>query len=248
MRDPVRVLGALVDPVTRAEAVRRVGEFIESGGPHLVVTADASALIIARRDAEFGEILQQASLVTADGAGVVRALKAAGRPVPERCSGCDLIVDIAREAAGRGWSLFFLGAAPGVAEAAVENLKRQFPDLKVAGVRDGYFTDDDEVVSQVRQASPDVLLVAMGMPKQEKWFWRHRERLGAKVAMGVGGSFDVLSGAVRRAPEFYQKHGLEWLYRFACAPRKSSRKMLMLPVFAGLLIADSIRRRRARSD
>ena len=248
MRDPVRVLGALVDPVTRAEAVRRVGEFIESGGPHLVVTADASALIIARRDPEFGEILQQASLVTADGAGVVRALKAAGRPVPERCSGCDLIVDIAREAAGRGWSLFFLGAAPGVAEAAVENLKRQFPDLKVAGVRDGYFTDDDEVVSQVRQASPDVLLVAMGMPKQEKWFWRHRERLGAKVAMGVGGSFDVLSGAVRRAPEFYQKHGLEWLYRFACAPRKSSRKMLMLPVFAGLLIADSIRRRRARSD
>ena len=186
--------------------------------------------------------------MTADGAGVVRALKAAGRPVPERCSGCDLIVDIAREAAGRGWSLFFLGAAPGVAEAAVENLKRQFPDLKVAGVRDGYFTDDDEVVSQVRQASPDVLLVAMGMPKQEKWFWKHRDRLGAKVAMGVGGSFDVLSGAVRRAPEFYQKHGLEWLYRFACAPRKSSRKMLMLPVFAGLLIADSIRRRRARSD
>ena len=248
MRDAVRVLGAPVDPVTRAEAVRRVGEFIESGGPHLIVTADASALIIARRDPEFGQILQQASLVTADGAGVVRALKSAGRPVPERCSGCDLIVDIAREAAGRGWSLFFLGAAPGVAEAAVENLKRQFPDLKVAGVRDGYFTDDDEVVSQVRQASPDVLLVAMGMPKQEKWFWRHRERLGAKVAMGVGGSFDVLSGAVRRAPEFYQKHGLEWLYRFACAPRKSSRKMLMLPVFAGLLIADSIRRRRARSD
>lgn len=244
MRDPVPVLGLPVDPVSRAEAVECITGFIASGGPHLVVTADASALIIARRDPEFRQVVQQASLVTADGAGVLRALKVAGRPAPERCSGCDLIVDIAAEAERQGWSIYLLGAAPGVAEAAAANLKERFPNLAVAGCRDGYFADDEAVVSEIAQASPDILLIAMGMPKQEKWFWRHRDRLCARVAMGVGGSFDVLSGAVQRAPEFYQRHGLEWLYRFASAPRKSSRKMLLLPVFAGLLLLEALRRKR----
>lgn len=242
------VVGAPVSLATRSETHKAIEEFVASGTPHLIVTADASCLIMARRDPEFAEILRSASLVTADGAGVVGALRMQGHDVPERVCGVDLVVDVAGMARENGWSVFLLGAAPGVAEAAGENLAARFPGLKIAGCHDGYFRDDQAVAREIAAVKPDILLIAMGMPRQEKWFWKHRDELGVKVAMGVGGSFDVLSGRVRRAPEFFQKHGLEWLYRFCCAPKKSSRKMALLPVFAGLALLEARRLRRRPQD
>lgn len=239
----VWVLGVPVLPVTRGQALERIAEFIETGQPHLVITADASALILARKDREFREIMRAASMVTADGAGVVAALKLAGRALPERCSGVDLVVDLARECPERGWSLFLLGAAPGIAEKAAANLTARFPALTIAGCRDGFFQDDTEVVRHIQDTHPDILLVAMGMPRQEKWFWKHRDALGVKVAMGVGGTFDVLSGNVKRAPRFYQDHGLEWLYRCATAPSKGMRKLVLLPQFALLTLAEAMSRK-----
>lgn len=244
--EPVWLLNVPIHPVTRPEALQRVSEMVEQaaldGKPHLVITADASALVIARRDPEFLKLFQQASLVTADGAGVLKALRMKGANLKERCSGCDLAVDIAEAARDNEWRLFLLGAAPGVAERAAQALQQRFPGLQVVGVQDGYFTDDDAVVERIAALKPDILLIAMGMPRQEKWFWKHRERLGVKVAMGVGGTFDVLSGTVKRAPEFFQRHGLEWLYRLASNPKKMA-KVALLPTFAALALAEISRRK-----
>ncbi len=235
-----------VDLVDRAGALQAAERIVESGGPGLIVTADASALIIGRRDPEFAQIIRSADLVTADGAGVVRALKHLGHPVRERVCGVDLVADISGLAARKGWGVFLLGAEPGVAEAAAGRLRERFPGLRIAGTHHGFFTDDAAVVRLVRDSGADILFIAMGMPRQEKWFWKHRDELGVRLAMGVGGSLDVLSGRVRRAPEFFQKHGLEWLYRFTLAPAKSSRKIVLLPLFAGLTFAEARRRRSGR--
>ncbi|MEI6915435.1 MAG: WecB/TagA/CpsF family glycosyltransferase [Armatimonadota bacterium] len=240
---PAILLGLPIYAVSRAEALECVEGFVSSDRPHLVITADASALMFARSDPEFAEVFKQASLVTADGAGVVKALRLAGHPIGERCSGVDLVVDIAQKSAGAGWKLFFLGAAPSVAEAAAKELQCRFPGLEIAGCNDGFFKDDSAIIEKIRQSGADILFVAMGMPRQEKWFWKHRDELGVKVGMGVGGTFDVLSGGVKRAPAFFQKHGLEWLYRFIMAPKKSSRKIVLLPVFALLACAEARRRR-----
>lgn len=243
MKAPVHILGLPVHPVSRDQALEEIERFVAEGSSHLVITADASALMFARRDPEFRAIFEQASLVTADGAGVVRAVGLAGARMRERCSGVELVEDIARRAAQTGWRVYLLGAAPGVAEAAGAELARRYPGLVLSGCGDGFFEDGEAAAAAIREAGTDILLIAMGMPRQEKWFWSHREQLGVKVAMGVGGTFDVLSGRVRRAPVFFQKHGLEWLYRFMCAPRKSSRKIILLPIFAGLALAEARRRR-----
>jgi len=242
------IFGLPVDLVDREQALQAAARIVEAGGPGLIVTADASALIVARRDAEFAGIVRSADLVTADGAGVVRALRHLGHPLRERVCGVDLLVDLCGLAARRGWRVFLLGAAPGVAERAGERLRERFAGLQLAGTHDGYFSDDAPVVRLIRESRADLLFVGMGMPRQEKWFWAHRHELGVRLAMGVGGSLDVLSGHVKRAPEFFQRHGLEWLYRFACAPRKSSRKIILLPLFAGLTFAEARRRRKERQS
>jgi N-acetylglucosaminyldiphosphoundecaprenol N-acetyl-beta-D-mannosaminyltransferase len=245
-RDRAWIFGLPVDLVDRAQALQEAASIIERGAPGLIVTADASALIIAKRDDAFARIMRSADLVTADGAGVVRALRHLGHPVRERVCGVDLVVDLSGLAAERGWRIFLLGAAPGVAERAAENLQKRFPGLQLAGVHHGFFSDDASIVRQIRDSRADLLFIGMGMPRQEKWFWEHRNELGVRLAMGVGGSLDVLSGRVKRAPEFFQRHGLEWLYRFACAPKKSSRKIVLLPLFAGLTFAEARRRRKDR--
>lgn len=240
------LLGLPVDIVDRAAADSEIHRLVSEGQPSLVITADASAIIFARRDPEFQEIFKSASLVTPDGAGVVLGLRMLGRQVRERVCGVDLVVDIAAQAEREGWKVFLLGAEPGVADAAAQELKTRFPNLQICGVQHGYFQDDAPVVDAIRDSGAQVLLIAMGMPRQEKWFWRYRDQLGVSVAMGVGGSFDVLSGRVRRAPGFFQRYNLEWLYRFWCAPRKSSRKLMVLPVFAGLAMLEARRRRSRR--
>ena len=240
---PVWLLGVPVYTVDRAQALECAGRFVESGGPHLIVTADASALILARRDPEFRQIVKAASLVTADGIGVVQALRMMGRPIADRVCGADLVVDLSGIAAARGWSIFLLGSAPGVAEAAARELTTRFPTLRIAGCQDGYFKDDEPVVRRISELKPDVLFVAMGMPRQEKWFWQYRDRLGVKLAMGVGGSLDVLSGHVKRAPKIMRDHGLEWLYRIASRPTKAT-KAALLPVFGVLAFEEMLRRRR----
>jgi N-acetylglucosaminyldiphosphoundecaprenol N-acetyl-beta-D-mannosaminyltransferase len=205
----------------------------------LIVTADASALVMAHDDPVFGDLLRKAAMVTADGAGVVWALKRKGVEAPERVSGADLVLRLCEMSADLGLRIVFLGAEPGVAERAAESLRLRVPGVNIVGARHGYFPpESDAVVAQeVAAWRPDVLLVGMGMPRQERFIVETASVIGAKVAIGVGGSFDVYSGKTRRAPVVVQRMRLEWLWRLALNPRKIS-KVRLLPRFVRLVMQE----------
>jgi N-acetylglucosaminyldiphosphoundecaprenol N-acetyl-beta-D-mannosaminyltransferase len=171
-------------------------------------------------------------MVTADGAGVVLASRILGNPVPERVAGYDLMTECLQEAAEKGIPVYFLGARPQVLKQAVNKAQKRFPGLNVAGSRHGYFHEDDEedIVQEIRSLKPSLLLVALGVPKQEKWISRYREKLPPCAVIGVGGSFDVLAGKLTRAPGWMQRAGLEWLYRLAKEPARIGRAAV-LPTF-----------------
>ncbi len=232
--DSIRLHGMRVDRVDMDGALALIGGFIASGGPpRHVLTADASMVVTAAEDPEFARIADKADLVTPDGAGILWAAKRVGAPIPAKVSGVDLSARLCQLSAEKGWRIFFFGAAPGVAEEAAARIRARFPGANVVGWRDGFFGPSDEpaVVEQIKAARPDVLLVALGIPKQEKFIDRHKAALGVPVSIGVGGTFDVFSGAVKRAPVWMQNSGLEWAYRLASNPKKIS-KVALLPRFA----------------
>ena len=204
-----------------------------------VVTADASMVVLARQDPDLREIVNNAELVTPDGSGILWASRLLGKPVRERVSGVDLVDQLCRLSSepGSAYRIYFLGAAPGVAEKAAENLRLRYPGARIVGTRDGYFPADEEpaVAEGVREASPNIVLVAFGIPKQEKFIQRHKNGIGASIYIGVGGSFDVYSGLVSRAPVWMQNAGLEWVYRLWKNPKKIT-KVMTLPRFAVLAI------------
>lgn len=231
------ILGIKVSAVDTATALATIEEFICSRRPHMVVTADSSAVVLARKDNELRRIINEADLVTPDSVGILWAAKRFGTPLPERVSGVDIVEMLCERAAPSGYRVFLLGAAPGVAEAAAAKLQQRWPGLVLAGTHHGFFQPEESasVIQKIRESKPDVLFVAMGIPLQEKWIYQHLEELRVPVAMGVGGTFDVLSGKVKRAPKWMQHHGLEWFYRLANSPRKI-RKCLALPIFVLMVL------------
>ncbi|MDO8587777.1 MAG: WecB/TagA/CpsF family glycosyltransferase [Armatimonadota bacterium] len=241
----VDILGVGVDRVSMDDAIRRVRGFLSGNGPRMIVTADSAGVMITRKDPELLSIVRAADLVTPDSSGILMAAKLLGTPLIERVSGIDLAQEICRLCADVGLSIFFLGAAPGVAEAAAVNLTGKFPGLRIAGTHDGFFTDDTPVVEEIRRSGAAALFVAMGIPKQEKWIAAHLGELGVLVAIGIGGSFDVFSGNVRRAPAWMRNHGLEWLHRLISNPRKIS-KVAHLPRFALMALRERLISRKGR--
>ena len=241
--EAVWLLGVRLHAVTYAGALEAVRGFLRDGHPHMVVTSDASAVMRAQDDAEFREIINEADLVTADGAGVVLASKLLDLPLWDKVSGCDLVGDLCAVAAQEGRSVYFLGAAPGVAQAAAEKLRERLPALAVAGCHDGYFDEAEEarIVADIRAQRPGLLLVALGIPRQEKWIKAHLERLGVPVCIGIGGSLDVISGRKQRAPVWMQRCGLEWLYRTAKEPSRLPR-LAALPRIVWMTFGELLKR------
>jgi N-acetylglucosaminyldiphosphoundecaprenol N-acetyl-beta-D-mannosaminyltransferase len=233
----VPILGVHVHRVTMAEALEHIEGFVRIGGPHQVVTLDSSMCVLADHDPELHRIVMDADLVTPDSAGVLWASRRTGAGLPERVPGVDLVEKLCARSARTGLRIFFLGAAPGIAEAAAERMSERYPGCRIVGAHHGFFSADEDaaVVENIRQASPDVLCVAMGIPKQEKWISRHRHDLHVPVLIGVGGTLDVLSGTVRRAPLWVQRLCLEWLYRLIRDPSKI-RKVLILPRFVLMIL------------
>lgn len=226
------MLGCRVDAVTLDEALDVLSQFIASGKPHHIVTLNAEMAYRALHDLEFKNIINRADLVTPDGSGIVWATRLLGSPVPERVAGIDLVQALAVRAAKEGWRLFLYGGAPGVAEEAARRLKERYPGLNILGTSHGYLNQEEEkkLLQSLKENPPEVLLVALGSPKQEYWIAEHLSELGIPVAIGVGGSLDVLAGRTKRAPRFMQKWGLEWLYRVIREPRRVKR-ILALPKF-----------------
>ena len=235
----VVILGLTVHNVTMQTALAAMDGFFAAGSPHHVVTADASMLVLAQEDAALNAIVRGADLVTPDSVGVLWASRQGGNPLQERVSGVEIVEQLCRRSAEAGYRLFFLGAGPGVAAQAAEKMRARYPGAQIVGTRDGYFRPEetDALVAEIRETQADALFVAMGIPKQEKWISAHRDRLGAAVLIGVGGTFDVLSGNVKRAPKVMQKARLEWLWRVLSNPRKIS-KVLLLPRFVRMVRRD----------
>jgi N-acetylglucosaminyldiphosphoundecaprenol N-acetyl-beta-D-mannosaminyltransferase len=227
------------------QTLDKIEDYVRAGTPHQVATSDSSAIVKARQDEEFAAALKSAALVTPDGTGVVWMARVLGLPIAQRVSGIDLLEKICARAARKGWRIFLLGAAPGVAEAAGNVLQQRYPGLSVAGCQHGYFSpeEESEVIARIAALRPEVLFVGFGIPIQEKWIARHKEALGAPVAIGVGGSFDVISGRLQRAPGWMQRAGLEWLYRTLQQPKRLPR-LLVLPRLFLLTLKEALLNRR----
>lgn len=234
-REPARIVGVRVDRTSFEEAVEIAGRFLRENKPRMIVTADASSVAIAQNDREFLRIINSADLVTPDSIGILWAAKRLGMPIAERVSGVDLAWRLCGLCAEEGHPVFLLGAAPGVANEAAENLRRRHSGLIIAGVRHGFFESDEEIVEEIRASGARLLLVAMGIPKQEKWIAGNLDHLNVRLAIGVGGTFDVFAGNVRRAPQWMRNHGLEWAYRLGTSPRRI-KKVAKLPKFVWLVM------------
>lgn len=232
VRDTVSILGIPVDRITMDEALNRIDAMIASGKPHFVATADASMIVDGVQSSEFGDLLRSAAMVTPDSAGVLWAAARLGASLPEKVSGVDLVDRLCARSAERGYRIYFLGAAPGVAEEAARLLRIKHSGCQIVGTHDGFFAknQDAAVAADVAITDPDILFVAMGIPRQELFIRDTMTVIGARVAMGVGGSFDVYSGRVKRAPVIFQRMRMEWMWRLMSNPRKW-RKTLKLPIF-----------------
>lgn len=206
------------------ELLEIADDFVASRLPHLIVTLNGEMAARAFKDTEFLETVQQADLVVADGVGIVWGARMLGSRIENRIPGIEFSSSLLALAERKGYRVYFLGAKPDITERAASNAMTRFPGLHLVGFHSGYFdaTQEAEVVGRIRESQVDILLVGMGGGVQEKWIWRHRD-LGIPIAIGVGGTFDVWSGLVRRAPRFVQKTGTEWLYRLVVQPSRVRR-------------------------
>ncbi len=236
-RNAARILGCTVDQVDELQAVAAAVELVESRCASQVITLNAEMIYQAQTEARLMELINRVDLVVPDGIGTVWAGRRLGYNFPERVTGIDMLMKLCAEACTRGWRVFLLGAAPGVAERAGQKLQQMYPGLQIAGCRDGYFSAEEEpaLLQQIRALSPDLLFAALGIPKQEYWIAAHQQELSVPLCMGVGGSFDVISGDKKRAPAWTIRLHLEWLYRLLKEPSRWQRQ-LVLPRFVMAVI------------
>ena len=226
----INVLGVGFDNATMAEATARGRELLAAEGAHYVVTPNPEIVEACRADAEAMAAVNGADLVLPDGIGVIYGAKMLKTPLKERVPGIEFGTAMIEYCAKSGKSVYLLGAKPGVAEQAAENLKQRFAELTVAGTADGYFKDDAKAAEAIRASGADMALICLGAPKQEKFMAKYGEATGAKLLLGLGGSLDVFAGVAQRAPAFYVDHNLEWFYRLIKNPSRIGR-MMKLPLF-----------------
>lgn len=224
-RPGLAIMGVAFDNVTLSEAIERIEQMVASRRPHYFVTPNVDFLVQAREDIELRQILCEAHLVLCDGTPLVWASRLLGNPLPERVAGADLVPRLLSIAAEKGYRIFLLGATPESAQKAVTNLNARYPRLRIAGHYSPPFNtllemDHAEIARRIQTAVPDILLVSLGCPKQEKWMAMHYRALGVPVTAGVGATVDFLGGEMRRAPLWMQRSGLEWLFRLLQEPRR----------------------------
>lgn len=240
------VLSVQIDALTMTQAMQRCADAVEQHEYLCIGVVNAAKIIAMRRDELLRQAVGNCHIVLADGQSVVWASRLLREPLPERVAGIDLFQVLLTEAEQHGSRVYFLGARSDVLAQMLERVSRNFPGLKVAGARDGYFrpNNEAEVAADIRDSGADLLFVGMSSPKKELFLSRWGEATGASVVHGVGGSFDVLAGLTRRAPLWYQKHGLEWLYRAQQEPVRLGRRYLTTnTAFIALLAREMLRSR-----
>jgi N-acetylglucosaminyldiphosphoundecaprenol N-acetyl-beta-D-mannosaminyltransferase len=213
---------------------------IDEGRKSFIVAINPEKVMKAKEDPSLKDLLNTATYQIPDGIGIILASRLKGGRIRERVTGIDMMLNVCKMAAGNGKSVFLYGAKPGIAAEAADKLKEMYPGLTIAGVMDGYEKDEQKVMDTINQANPDIIFVAMGSPRQENWIIQHMDSLAPSVYQGVGGSFDVISGKIQRAPAAFQKVGMEWFYRLMKEPWRWKRQLL-LPKFLLAVMGDKKR-------
>jgi N-acetylglucosaminyldiphosphoundecaprenol N-acetyl-beta-D-mannosaminyltransferase len=227
MADRITLMGCSIDNLSMEETLQTIEGFIHSGQPHQHVVVNVDKLVKASRDPELRGIINECALINVDGMPVVWASRLLGKPLKERVAGVDLFEALMRRAGEKGWRVFLLGAKEEVVSKVASTYQHKYPKLVLAGYRNGYWkgeAEEAQVAAQIRDAKPDLLFVAISSPKKEQFLGRYQAEMKIPFAMGVGGTFDVAIGHVKRAPVWMQKSGLEWFYRFLQEPRRMFRR------------------------
>lgn len=232
MRKTTKIYGVPIDVVNLESAFERFKQLLDRSGFSFICTPNTEIVMAAKNDEKLSNVLKSSDMNIPDGIGLIIASKIHKLGLIERVTGVDMMENILEFCNYSRKSIYILGGKPGVAEMAIKNIKDKFSNIEVKGYRDGYFNEEDEneIINNINNLSPDVLFVCLGAPKQEKWMYEHSKNLTVKVAMGVGGSVDIWAGTAKRAPKFFIIFGLEWLYRLFKEPWRFKR-MLILPKF-----------------
>ena len=235
MLNRMKILGVSVDNVSLEESYLRTKELIENSNKtcKMVFAPNTEIIMCAQKDKEFFEILNKSELSTPDSIGVEMAAKRLKTPLKERIQGQKYFRKIVSEGEKLGWTFYILGGKDDTPKKAIENLKKIYLNLNIVGYHEGFFEneeDENKVIEEINNLSPNVLIVAMGAPKQEKWIYKNKEKLKVDIACGQGGTLDYEAGNIKRAPEFFQKVGLEWLWRLIKQPTRIVR-MMVLPIY-----------------
>ncbi|MDD4895564.1 MAG: WecB/TagA/CpsF family glycosyltransferase [Atribacterota bacterium] len=248
-RQKVELFGVPIDRMNCNKVLERIDGFVKERQSHFVITPDTLAILRARKDRQYLDIAKKADLVTPDGAGILWATAFLNEPLPERITGIDMINYICQLAVKKKYKIYLLGAEAKVIKKAVENLEEKYPGIEIVGYHHGYFNNisiqrsnqeiESDIIKDIVVKKPDFLLVGMGVPKQEIWIYKYKDKLGVPVCIGIGGSFDVLSGKIPRAPLWMQNHGMEWIFRLIKEPKRLKRAIL-LPCFIWLFLLGKI--------
>lgn len=244
MLKEIKILGVKVHAVGMDEAVSIIHQWMREAEHHQVVTVGTEMIMAAQENKHFAEIINQAELVVPDTSGVLWAAKRIGAAMQEKVAGIDLTGRLLSIAAKEGFGVFLLGGKPGIAELAAKEMIQRYPDLIIAGTHDGYFKaesdEEKKVIDKILSSQAKLLLVGMGFPHQEEWLAMHLKEIGVSVGIGVGGSFDVFAGVLKRAPQWMIRFHIEWLFRLFQEPKRW-RRMLAIPMFMLKVITSSIR-------
>lgn len=240
MRDTIKILGVKIDKLIQAEVVKKIEGFLKQDQLKTIYTPNTEIVMEAKKDETLKNILNDGDIVIPDGIGLIYAAKIKKKNLPERVTGCDISFEILDLAQREGYSIFLLGGKEGVAKEAGENLKKDYPNIKLSGVQNGYFKgahmgysnhdEEEKIIKTINNSGAEILFVGLGAPKQEIWINENKEKLNCKLVIGNGGTVDILAGRIERAPEFFQKLGLEWLYRLIKDPKRIKRQMV-IPLF-----------------
>lgn len=235
--DSIRIFGLRVDNVILDEATTIIERFLKEDRLRIIYTPNTEIVMAAKEDENIRNIINAGDLVTPDGVGLIYGSRIKKKPLRERVTGFDLSIKILEIANEKGYSLFLLGGKEGVAKAAGENIIKRYPNIKLAGFHHGYFkgshighnNHEEElgIIHSINKVKPDIIFVGLGFPKQEIWIDANKNRVNSKVIIGNGGTMDILSGNAKRAPEVFQKLGLEWLYRLIREPSRIKRQMVI---------------------
>jgi N-acetylglucosaminyldiphosphoundecaprenol N-acetyl-beta-D-mannosaminyltransferase len=246
MTERITLMGCQIDNLSMEDTLGRIEGFIRSGKPHQHVVVNVDKLVKASRDPQLRSIINDCALINVDGQPVVWASRLLGKPLKERVAGVDLFEALMKRAGEKGWRVFLLGAREDVVAKVADTYQRKYPRLVVAGYHNGYWKGEQEeraVVEQIRASHADLLFVAISSPMKEQFLGRYQAEMKIPFAMGVGGTFDVAIGRVKRAPMWMQKSGLEWFYRFLQEPRRMFRRYFIEDLaFIWLLIKEAARR------